>query len=538
MQGYAAEPDGAFTESRECFAELEEWLASEDAAGLEHGELEEQLDVRGRELLRRLFQDRLDLTAAREARRHDVTGRDGVRRPRAEKGRTRPLVTKFGQVTVSWIAYRSPGRPNVHPLDAELNLPEEKHSHGLRKLAAIESARGSIEAAGAAVTRATGVRIGKRQLEELARRAAAHVEAFYLQRVIRPAPADHALVLTFDGKGIVMLPGALRPATAKAAAAAAGKLATRLSPGEKNGRKRMAELACVYDAVPVPRAPEDIISMPAQKRRKKKAQAIKPNRKGKPREPQARGKWLTASVTDDIPAVIAAAFDEAERRDPRHERDWAVLIDGNNTQIETVTAEAASRGITVTVVIDFIHVLEYLWKAAWSFFDKGEPAAEEWVADQARKILHGNSAQVAAGIRRRATTYGYSAAERAGADECARYLDNKKDYLDYATALRNGWPIATGIIEGACRHIVKDRMVFSSRDHVAFCPLRCQTVLVRYGPAAYRHPRAGVFRGGEPGLPGVPGRASRRPGVLDRGRRRVRQGPCCRPVLVRSSLRP
>jgi len=103
-------------------------------------------------------------------------------------------------------------------------------------------------------------------------------------------------------------------------------------------------------------------------------------------------------------------------------------------------------------------VLEYLWKAAWSFFDKGEPAAEEWVAAQARKILHGNAGQVAAGIRRRATTYGYSPAERAGADECARYLDNKNGYLDYATALKKGWPIATGIIEGACRHIVKDRM--------------------------------------------------------------------------------
>ena len=255
-----------------------------------------------------------------------------------------------------------------------------------------------------------------------------------------------------------MLPDALRPATARAAAAAEGKLATRLSPGEKNGRKRMTELACVYDAASVPRVPEEIISTPAQKRRKKKAQAGKPGDKGKPQEPQARGKWLTASVTDGIPAVIAAAFDEAERRDPQHEREWVVLIDGNNTQIEAVTAEAASRGITVTVVIDFIHVLEYLWKAAWSFFDKGEPAAEEWVADQARKILHGKARQAAAGIRRRATTYGYSAAERAGADEAARYLDNKKDYLDYATALAKGWPIATGIIEGACRHIVKDRM--------------------------------------------------------------------------------
>ena len=458
MQGYVPVQDEAFEESRECFGELEDWMASEQAAGLQHGELEEQLDVRGRELLRRLLQDRLKLTAAQEDRRHDVTGEDGVARTRAEKGRTRPLVTKFGQVSVSRIAYRSPGRPNVHLLDAALNLPEEKHSHGLRKLAAVEAARGSIEAACAAGARATGVSIGKRQLEELVRRAAADVDAFYLWRVILPAPDDHALVLTFDGKGIVMLPGALRPATAKAAATAEGRLATRLSPGEKNGRKRMAELACIYDAVPVPRTPEDIISTPAQKRRKKKAQAAKPKAKGKPREPQARGKWLTASVTDDIPAVIGTAFDEAERRDPGHQREWVILIDGNNTQIEAVTAEAASRGITVTIVIDFIHVLEYLWKAAWSFYDKGEPASEEWVADQARKILHGKARQVAAGIRRRATTYGYSPAERAGAGECARYLDNKKDHLDYARALRKGWPIATGIIEGACRHIVKDRM--------------------------------------------------------------------------------
>ena len=103
-------------------------------------------------------------------------------------------------------------------------------------------------------------------------------------------------------------------------------------------------------------------------------------------------------------------------------------------------------------------MLEYLWKAAWSFSGKGEPAAEEWVADQARKILHGKARQAAAGIRRRAATYGYSPAERAGADECARYLDNKKDYLDYPAALASGRPIATGIIEGACRHIVKDRM--------------------------------------------------------------------------------
>ena len=458
MQGYAAGHDTAFAQSRECYQELEDWLASEDAAGLQHCELEEQLGTRGRELLRQLFQDRLDVSAAREVRCRDVAGEDGVVRTRAERGRTRPLMTKFGQVTVTRIAYRSPGRPNVHPADAALNLPEEKHSHGLRRLTAVEAARGSMEDAQAAVTRATGVRIGKRQLEDMARRAAAHVEAFYLQRVMEPAPEGWPLILTFDGKGIVMLPGALRPATAKAAASAEGKLATRLSPGEKNGRKRMCEVAGVYDAAPAPRAPEEIISTPAQKRKKKKAQAGKRKGKGKPREPQARNKWLTASVTDDIPAVIAAAFDEAERRDPGHQREWVVLIDGNNTQIEAAAAEAARRGVTITIIIDFIHVLEYCWKAAWSFFDKGERAAEEWVADQARKILHGNARQVAAGIRRRATAYGYAGPERTGADEAARYLENKQQYLDYATALAKGWPIATGIIEGACRYLVKDRM--------------------------------------------------------------------------------
>jgi hypothetical protein len=458
MQGYVpACGDGAFAGARGQFAETEEWLAGE-AAGLQHADLEEQLAERGRELMRRLFQGHLDLLAAREERRGGVPGEDGVARTRAERGRARPLVTRFGQVTVSRIAYRSPGRPNVHLLDAALNLPQEKHSHGLRKLAAVEAARGSMESAQAAVARAAGVSIGKRQLEELARRAAADVEAFWMHRVIEPAPDGCPLVLTFDGKGIVMLPAALRPATAKAAAAAEGKLATRLSPGEKNGRKRMAELACVYDAVPVPRTPQDVISTPAQQRRKRTAQARKPKGKGKPREPQARGKWLTASVTDDIPAVIAAAFREAERRDPFHQREWVVLVDGNATQIEAVTAEAARRRVTVTIVIDLIHVLEYLWKAAWSFFDKGEPAAEEWVADQARKILRGNSARVAAGIRRRATTYGYTGPERTGADEAARYLDNKKEHLDYATALEKGWPIATGVIEGAARWLVKDRM--------------------------------------------------------------------------------
>src|SRR5690606_21146291 len=95
---------------------------------------------------------------------------------------------------------------------------------------------------------------------------------------------------------------------------------------------------------------------------------------------------------------------------------------------------------------------------AWSFFYQGDPAAETWVAEQATKILQGKSTRVAAGIRRRATRFGYKPAERVGADACATYLTNKAPYLGYDTALAEGWPIATGVIEGAARHLVKDRM--------------------------------------------------------------------------------
>jgi hypothetical protein len=446
-QGQAeAAGGGFFDRSWRLFAEVAERLADPACGEQTHGQVEEWLAQQGRELNRSLFQDHLDLRAVREERLPDgAAGADGVVRTRAEPGHQRELATVFGTVTVTRIAYRAPGAPNLHPADAALSLPEERHSAGLRKLAAVEAARGSFEQASAAIERATGVRAGKRQVEALALAAAADVPAYYAQIGRAQCPDTDLLVLTFDGKGIVMRPEGLREATAKAAKASGRKLAARLSPGEKTGRKRMAELACVYDAEPAPRAPADVISRP-----------------GKPRSgnrgPAARGKWLQASLTEDIPAVVAAGFDEAERRDPDHRRPWIALVDGNTAQIEAIQAEAARRGAKVAIVLDFIHVLEYLWKAAWSFFDTGDPDAEAWVADQATKILDGKAAQVAAGIRRRATRYGYSDSERKGANAAADYLTRKKPCLDYATALAKGWPIATGVIEGACRHLVKDRM--------------------------------------------------------------------------------
>jgi hypothetical protein len=120
--------------------------------------------------------------------------------------------------------------------------------------------------------------------------------------------------------------------------------------------------------------------------------------------------------------------------------------------------QTTTRGIDVPIVVDLIHVLEYLWGAAWCFFAEADPDAETWVRQRALAILQGNAVQVAAGIRRRASAAKLARPKRVKADECAKYLVNKAKYLDYPGALAAGWPIATGIIEGACRHLVADRM--------------------------------------------------------------------------------
>ena len=253
------------------------------------------------------------------------------------------------------------------------------------------------------------------------------------------------LVLSCDGKGIVMRADALRPATAAAAATTTPKLATRLSKGEKRNRKPMAEVGTVYDATPTVRTPADIL--PAGDDGAQPAPG-----------PITANKWLVASVVDNAASVVAQIFAEAQRRDPTHTRTPVALVDGNNHQINRITAEARARDVPVTIIIDFIHVLEYLWKAAWSFHPEADPAAETWVRRHAATILAGNPTRVARSIRRQATKAALTPAQRAGADTCANYLTNKAPHLDYPTALQRGWPIATGVIEGACRHLVKDRM--------------------------------------------------------------------------------
>ena len=121
-------------------------------------------------------------------------------------------------------------------------------------------------------------------------------------------------------------------------------------------------------------------------------------------------------------------------------------------------AGAARRGTAIHIVIDLIHVLEYIWKAAWCLHPAADPAAGDWVAARALAVLAGDSGRAAAEITAEADAAGLAAAQRTGAGACVRYLTTKHEYLRYNQALAAGWPIATGVIEGACRHLIGDRL--------------------------------------------------------------------------------
>jgi hypothetical protein len=431
-----------FTRSREAFAQIEGWLSGPETAGLGLAGLEKGLAARAREITRRLLQDHVFALAAAEPRLARVTGPDGVVRTRSEPGHERTVASVFGPVVVSRIAYRAPGVAAVHPLDAELGLPLGKHSHGLAEMTVAEAVRGALEPGCVQVRARTGCKLGTRQAQQLVRQAACDFGDFYASRAAPPVRRGEVLVLSCDGKGIRMRPGELRPDAARKAARSAPKQDGRLSQGEVRTRKRMAEVGAVYVITPAPRTAGDILG-PG------------PRAKG----PRARHKWLTASVAGDCAAVVAAIFAEAGRRDPGHEATWIALADGNKDQIARIKAQAAARGITVTIIVDLIHVTEYLWDAAWCFFPRASPGAGGWVRARTAEILDGRALQVAAALRQASSAAsGLSKTRRKTAARTAGYLEAKAPYLDYPKALAAGWPIATGVIEGACRHLVKDRM--------------------------------------------------------------------------------
>jgi hypothetical protein len=204
----------AFCRSRVQLGRIVDWLGADDAHGLAHSQLEYRLDSHGRELLRMLLQDHLDLRAGREQRLTRVADEHGVQRRAVEVDHRRALGSVFGEVSVGWLAYRQRGEHNRYVSDGVLNLPAEHASHAVRRLAAFASTAGCFEHATGQLRDRTCLQLGKRHVEQLAVRAAVDFDSFYAEQTVSDRPPDEndVLVLSADGKGIVMRADALRDA--------------------------------------------------------------------------------------------------------------------------------------------------------------------------------------------------------------------------------------------------------------------------------------------------------------------------------------
>ena len=445
-----ATPPAPCIDADACYAGMKEYLTSPEAHQMSESDLERALQKHGQELLRQLLQAHLAARGPGDAV-GPVRDAQGVAHP-DRREHARQLETVFGTVEVDRVGYGRAGADSLHPLDGQLNLPPERYSLEVRRCAAEEAAKHSFDEAVRTLQRYTGAEVPKRQVEQLVLRAAQDFDAFYEARQRTPVEAAAArtgLVITVDGKGVVMRKEDLRAATRRAAARRRHKLRWRLSKGEKRHAKRMATVAAVYTVAPFVRTPEEFLRSLAPLASRDPTQAPRPR-------PVAKRVW--ASLEKDPAEVIEAAIREAKHRDPEQTQSWIALVDGQAHQLHLLEASAARHAVRVTVIVDIMHVAEYVWKAAHAFHREGTPEIEYWAMTRLRAILEGKSAAVAAGVRREATRTKLAAAKRAAVDDCADYLQKYAAYLHYDGYLAAGYPIASGVIEGACRSLVRDRM--------------------------------------------------------------------------------
>jgi hypothetical protein len=436
-----------FAAADQAYATIAEFLHSKEACQVKHSELERQLEGMGRELMRKLLQAHLDMRQPGQAVEPvcDATGTTLTPTPVHE----RSLESIFGTVEVARTGYGAAGTPSLHPLDGALNLPPEKYSLEVRRRVAMEAAKNSFDEGVKTLEVYTGAHVPKRQFEELVIRAAQDFETFYGERQARARAGPQTgsiLVLTVDGKGVVMRPEDLREATQRAAAARAKTFTARLGKGRRLNAKRMASVAAIYTIEPFVRTPEEILP---------ESPPLQETGSARPR-PEHKRVW--ASLAQSPEAVIREMFDEGALRDPKGQKRWVALVDGNLSQIEHLEQLAEERNIPLIIVADLIHVAQYVWKAAGALLPSRELEQDRWTRGRLLEILRGKASLVAAGMRRSATLREMAAAERKPVDDCADYLLHYSPYLQYDKALAEGLPIATGVIEGACRHLVEDRM--------------------------------------------------------------------------------
>lgn len=347
---------------RQAFDGLERWLYSAQSATFGLHEVEVEEERRGREALRLLFQAHVDMRGDGDVG-EVLEFTDGKAETAVlythRRLHSRRLITVFGPVSVTRVAYGRPGRPSLHPLDAVLQLPGRSLSYELQRRLLKAAVKGPFDEALEVVAEFTGVVVSKRTAEDLVREASHDFESFYeRRRGTRGVKIGPILVASIDSKGIPMVK------------TEGAEKKVRRGRGEKRQKKRMATVAAVFTQDPDVRTPKAVLRSLFSETRS--------TRKRRPRRPQQKRVW--ASLLADKEAFIAAVKEEMLRRDRRRRKTWVVVTDGERGLQRRVTE---SLDGDFTFVLDFLHVLEKLWAASYVFHPEGSLKAQRFVEERA-----------------------------------------------------------------------------------------------------------------------------------------------------------
>jgi hypothetical protein len=427
----------AATLGQQVFWDLERWLFSPLSQRLGLPEVEREAEWRGRELLRVQLQSHIDARGVGDRGTLLL-----VRLPDAlpeiythKRLHTCRLVTVFGPVWITRMAYGKPGRRSIHPLDAELQLPARHYSYEIQRRLAKSAAQGPFDEAIEILRDATGVTIPKRTAEQIVVEASADFESFYAGRTMASCCETDGpiLVAAIDSKGIPMVKLAKANRT------------VRQRKGEKRQKKRMSTVAAVFTQLPDPRTPDEVVArlfsaaqLPQQEKRRVR--------------PLHKRVW--ASLLTGKDRFIVAVRAEMLRRDPGREKEWVIVTDGERG----LQRRVCDHFEDVTLVLDLLHVLEKLWKAAHALHPEGSAEAEIFVQQRALRVLKGEVSQVVKGLRQIVTKRKLQGVNAKAVLGAAGYFHRNKNRMRYHEYLEKGWPIASGSVEGACKNLVKDRM--------------------------------------------------------------------------------
>jgi hypothetical protein len=439
---------------QEAFRDLESWLCSDACQRLGLLAIEREIECRGQEVHRLLLQEHIDRRGT-----GDVGVALCVGSPEGstvfythKRLHVRSLITLFGEISIARTGYGRRGHRSFHPLDAELQLPARIYSYEVQRRVVKAAVQGPFDEAIGLLADMNGIELPKRSAEQIVLDACVDFESFYAQRRGSVCAVEGAILVgAIDCKGIPMVK------------ATRAEKAVRLGKGKKRQKKRMSTVAAVFCQIPEVRTPEEVIES---------LFATAERVGGEPRQPRSRpiDKRVWASLVAEKTIFITDVREEMLGRDSGRQHPWVNLTDGERA----LQRRVCELFEDTTLVLDFFHALEKVWKAAHALHPEGSEQAERFVRTRLLRILRGQVSQVVKGLRQMVTKRKLTGTKRKTLLDVAAYFYRNRSRMRYDLYLANGWPIASGSVEGACKNLVKDRM---ERSGMRWTPAMAEAML-------------------------------------------------------------